>query len=395
MLTDVSVRNAKPRDKAYKLSDEKGLYLLVQIKGGKLWRFDYRYFGKRKTLAFGSYPDVSLNKAREFRNDARKLLASDVDPSENRKAIKQSKLASKSNSFEIVAREWIASHMADKASSHKDRVLRRFEIYLFPWIGNKGISEIASTEVLESIKRIQKLNKLETAHRVLQAAGQVFRYGVQTGRCNRDITSDLKGALPSAPVKHMAAFTEPKEVGALLRAIDAFTGGLIVQSALRLAPLVFVRPGELRTAKWADIDFESSEWRFRVSKTQTDHIVPLSRQAVEILKEVYPVSGHREFVFTGGHDPKKPMSDAALNASLKRMGYDTQKEITGHGFRALARTLLHERLEIDPNVIEHQLAHRVPDVLGGAYNRTKFLEQRKEMMQKWADYLDSLKAEKD
>lgn len=394
MLTDVVVRNSKPLDKDYKITDERGLYLLVKVKGGKLWRYDYRFFGKRKTLALGAYPDVSLIRARELRDDARKLLASDIDPSEVRKATKQSRLANERNSFEIVAREWISTHMVDKALSHRDRVLRRFEVYLFPWIGRKPLSEITATDVLDSIKRIQKQNKLETAHRVLQAAGQVFRYAVQTGRCIRDVTVDLKGALPSTSVKHMAAFTEPKQVGELLRAIDGFNGTLTVQLALRLAPLVFVRPGELRTARWSDIDLESEEWRYRVSKTKTDHIVPLSTQAIEILKEMHPVSGHREFVFTGGHDPKKPMSDAAINASLKRMGYDTQTQITGHGFRAMARTILHERLGIDPNIIEHQLAHSVPDALGPAYNRTKFLMQRKEMMQKWADYLDELKAQK-
>lgn len=391
MLTDVVVRNAKPKDKAYKLTDEKGMYLLVQITGGKLWRFDYRYFGKRKTQALGSYPDVSLNKARELRDECRKLLASDVDPSEVRKATKESKRGSDNNSFEIIAREWIATHMADKAPSHRDRTLRRFEVYLFPWIGKKIISEITAPELLESIKRVQNQNKLETAHRVLQAAGQVFRYAVQTGRGLRDITQDLKGALPSASVRHMAAFTEPKQVAELLKAIDGFTGTFTVQSALKLIPLVFVRPGELRTARWSDIDFESAEWRYRVSKTKTDHIVPLSKQAIKILKEIHPVSGHGEFVFMGGHDPKKPMSDAALNASLQRMGYDTKTEITGHGFRAIARTLLHERLGLDPHIIEHQLAHKVPDALGAAYNRTRFIEQRKEMMQKWADYLDELK----
>lgn len=395
MLTDVVVRNSKSLDdKDYKITDERGLYLLVKVKGGKLWRYDYRFFGKRKTLALGAYPDVSLIRARELRDDARKLLASDIDPSEVRKATKQSRLANERNSFEIVAREWMSTHMADKAVSHRDRVLRRFEVYLFPWIGRKPLSEINATDVLDSIKRIQKQNKIETAHRVLQAAGQVFRYAVQTGRCIRDVTVDLKGALPSTSVKHMAAFTEPKQVGELLRAIDGFNGTLTVQLALRLAPLVFVRPGELRTARWSDIDFESEEWRYRVSKTKTDHIVPLSTQAIEILKEMHPVSGHREFVFTGGHDPKKPMSDAAINASLKRMGYDTQTQITGHGFRAMARTILHERLGIDPNIIEHQLAHSVPDALGPAYNRTKFLMQRKEMMQKWADYLDELKAQR-
>jgi integrase len=392
MLTDVAIRNAKSKDKPFKMADGKGLYLFIQPSGGKLWRLDYRYQSKRKTLALGAYPDVTLTKARDDRDAARKLLAADIDPSENRKAAKASKQGNASNSFEVIAREWVASHMADKSTSHKDRVIRRFEVYLFPWIGRKAIADITAPEILESIKRVQKQNKLETAHRTLQAAGQVFRYAVQTGRAIRDVTADLKGALPPTTTKHMAAFTEPKEVAELLRAIDGFTGTFTVQSALRLAPLVFVRPSELRTAKWADIDIDAGEWRYRVSKTKTDHLVPLSVQAIEILKEIYPVSGHGEFVFMGGHDPKKPMSEAAINAALKRMGYDTKTQITGHGFRAMARTILHERLDIDPHIIEHQLAHKVPDALGAAYNRTKFIEQRKVMMQAWADYLDNLKA---
>lgn len=391
MLTDVSVRSAKTKDKPYKLTDEKSLYLLIPATGGKLWRFDYRYFGKRKTLALGSYPEISLAKARELRDEARKLLASDVDPGEVKKASRVSRVTNINNSFEVVAREWINNRMADKSPSHRDRVLRRFEIHLFPWIGNQTLSDISAVDVLNCAKRVQMLNKLETAHRLLQSAGQVFRYGVHTGRCLRDVTPDLKGALPNARIKHMAAFTEPEDVGELLRAIEGFTGTFVVQSALRLAPLVFVRPGELRKAKWSEIDLDSAEWRYKVSKTKTDHIVPLSNQAIQILKELYPLTGHREFVFTGGHDPKKPMSEAAINAALKRMGYDTQTQITGHGFRAMARTILHERLLIDPYIIEHQLAHRVPDALGSAYNRTKFLEQRKEMMQRWADYLDELK----
>lgn len=391
MLTDVSVRSAKTKDKPYKLTDEKSLYLLIPATGGKLWRFDYRYFGKRKTLALGSYPEISLAKARELRDEARKLLASDVDPGEVKKASKVSRVTNINNSFEVVAREWINNRMADKSPSHRDRVLRRFEIHLFPWIGNQTLSDISAVDVLNCAKRVQMLNKLETAHRLLQSAGQVFRYGVHTGRCLKDVTPDLKGALPNARIKHMAAFTEPEDVGELLRAIEGFTGTFVVQSALRLAPLVFVRPGELRKAKWSEIDLDSAEWRYKVSKTKTDHIVPLSNQAIQILKELYPLTGHREFVFTGGHDPKKPMSEAAINAALKRMGYDTQTQITGHGFRAMARTILHERLLIDPYIIEHQLAHRVPDALGSAYNRTKFLEQRKEMMQRWADYLDELK----
>ncbi len=392
-LTATAINNSKPKDKPYRLTDEKGLYLLIQNTGGKLWRFDYRYLGTRKTISMGSYPEVSLAKAREKRDDARKLLANDppIDPSENRKASNASNKLSGANSFEVIAREWWQSHMKNKAPSHKDKVIRRFELYLFPWIGNKAISDITAPQMLEVVKRIEKLNKTETAHRALQTAGQVFRYAVQTGRAIRDVTADLKGALPTTRVKHMAAFTDPKQIAELLNAIDGFKGSLTVQCALKLSPLVFVRPSELRQARWKDINLDTGEWRFLVSKTKTDHLVPLSKQAVEILKTIHPLSGRGEYVFQGGHSPLRPMSEAAVNAALKRMGYDTQNEITGHGFRAMARTILHERLNVDPHIIEHQLAHKVPDTLGAAYNRTKFIDQRTTMMQAWADYLDELK----
>ena len=394
MLSATAINNAKPKEKPYKLTDEKGLYLFIQSTGSKLWRFDYRFLNKRKTLALGSYPDVSLSHARDRRDKARSLLANDppIDPSENRKAEKSSKLLSIENSFEVIAREWWQTHMKNKAASHKDKVIRRFELYLFPWIGTKAIADITAPQMLQVVKRIENLNKLETAHRALQTAGQVFRYAVQTGRAVRDVTADLKGALPPTSIKHMAAFTEPKQIAELLRAIDGFGGTLTVQCALKLSPLVFVRPSELRQAKWRDIDLDAGEWRYLVSKTKTDHLVPLSTQAIEILRTIHPLSGHGEYVFQGGHSPLRPMSEAAVNAALKRMGYDTQSEITGHGFRAMARTILHERLNIDPHIIEHQLAHKVPDALGAAYNRTKFIDQRKLMMQQWADYLDELKA---
>lgn len=394
MLSATAINNAKPKDKPYKIADEKGLYLFIQATGGKLWRFDYRFLGKRKTLALGSYPDVSLSHARDKRDKARSLLASDppIDPSENRKAEKASQQSNGENSFEVIAREWWQTHMKNKAASHKDKVIRRFELYLFPWIGSKPIAEITAPQMLQVVKRIETLNKLETAHRALQTAGQVFRYAVQTGRAIRDVTVDLKGALPPTSIKHMAAFTEPKQIAELLRAIDGFGGTLTVQCALKLSPLVFVRPSELRQARWRDIDLDVGEWRYLVSKTKTDHLVPLSTQAIDILRTIHPLSGHGEYVFQGGHSPLRPMSEAAVNAALKRMGYDTQSEITGHGFRAMARTILHERLNIDPHIIEHQLAHKVPDALGAAYNRTKFIEQRKLMMQQWANYLDELKA---
>jgi integrase len=392
MLTVTATNNAKPKDKPYKLADEKGLYLFIQASGGKLWRFDYRFDGKRKTLSLGAYPDVSLADARNKRDDARKLLANETDPSETKKAAKASKTGALTNSFEVVAREWAISYFTNKSASHKERTVRRLENYIFPWLGNKPISEITAPQILEVIKRIENLNKLETAHRTLQATSQIFRHAVQTGRALRDPTIDLRGALPAPVVKHMAAFTEPKEIAELLRAIDGFAGTFTVQCALRLSPLVFTRPSELRMAKWADIDLEANEWRYRVSKTNTMHLVPLSKQAAKLFTDLKAISWHGEYVFQNGHDPKKPMSPAAINASLKRMGYDTQKDITAHGFRAMARTILHERLNIDPYIIEHQLAHKVPDTLGAAYNRTKFIEQRTAMMQTWADYLDELKA---
>jgi integrase len=392
-LNDLAVKASKPKDKPFKLSDTKGLYLYVQPSGGKLWRFDYRFNSKRKTLAFGGYPDVSLGQARERRDLARKLLAEDppIDPSENRKADKISIENSNQNTFEFIAREWWQSHMLGKAASHKNKVMRRFETYLFPWLGNKPIAEITAPEFLKVVMLIVNQNKIETAHRTLQTSGQAFRYAIQTGKADRDVTSGLKGALPTSEVKHMAAFTEPDEIAQYLVAIKAFSGTFTVLCALQLAPLFWCRPGELRHARWSEIDFENNEWRYFVGKTKIDHLVPLSKQAINILKSLYNFSGHGEYVFSGGRDPRRPMSEAAVNAALRRLGYDTQTEITGHGFRATARTILHERLNIDPHIIEHQLAHRVPDNLGSAYNRTKFIDQRKIMMQQWADYLDDLR----
>ncbi|MBY0339954.1 MAG: integrase arm-type DNA-binding domain-containing protein [Rhodocyclaceae bacterium] len=391
-LTDTAIKKAKPAEKPYKMADGAGLYLEVMPNGSKYWRMKYRFNGKEKRLALGVYPHITLAVARKSHQHEYGLLAKGIDPSEARKAHNASKRDSAANSFEVVAREWLASHMKNKAASHRDKVIRRFELYLFPWIGSKPIADITAPQVLEAVKRIERLGILETAHRTLQTSGQVFRYAVQTGRAVRDVTADLKGALPATTVKHMASFTEPKQVAELLRAIDGFSGTLTVQCALRIAPMLFVRPSELRMARWADIDLDAAEWRYVVSKTKTDHLVPLPSQSVQILRELHPLSGHGQYVFPGGHSPLKPMSESAINAALKRMGYDTKTQITGHGFRAMARTILHEHLNIDPHIIEHQLAHKVPDALGAAYNRTKFIKQRREMMQLWADYLDKLKA---
>jgi integrase len=393
-LSDVKVRTAKASDKAYKLADGNGMYLLVTPSGGRLWRFDYRYLGKRKTLSIGPYPEVSLISAREKCLDARRQLIDGIDPSAQKKVLKNSRIENSANTFEVVSREFAESHLSRYTERHQQKVLRQMELYLFPWVGNKSMADLSPQDILACVKRVQTQNKMDTAHRILQSAGQVFRYAVQTGRAERDITADLRGILPSQEVKHMPAPTDPAEVRELLLALDGFKGSMTVQTSLNLAPLVFVRPGELRAARWADIDLEAAEWRFMVTKTKTDHLVPLSRQAIALLGDMKAFSGHLEYVFPGGHDPKKCMSEAAINAALKRLGFDTRTEITGHGFRAIARTLLHERLGIDPHIIEHQLAHKVPDVLGAAYNRTRFIEQRREMMQLWADYLDELKNSK-
>ena len=390
-LTDTKIRSAKPGEKPVKLSDEKGLYLLVTQAGGKWWRLDYRFSGKRKTLSMGVYPDVGLKEARGRRDEARKLLAGDIDPGEHRKAQKAAKLERASNSFETVAREWFAKHSLNWATTHADKIIQRLEKDVFPWLGGKPIAEITAPELLTVLRRIENRGALDTAHRARQNCGQVFRYAVATGRCERDPSGDLRGALAPAKHKHFAAITDPLAVGELLRAIDGFQGTFIVQCALKLAPLFFARPGELRKAEWQQFDLEKGEWRYFVTKTKSEHLVPLSSQAVAILQELHPLTSTRKFVFPG-RDPQKPMSEAAVNAALRRMGYDTKTEITGHGFRAMARTILHQELGIKPEVIEHQLAHRVPDALGTAYNRTKFLTERRKMMQQWADYLEKLKA---
>jgi integrase len=263
---------------------------------------------------------------------------------------------------------------------------------VFPWIGGKPIAEITAPEILAVLRRIEGRGTIDTAHRVGQACGQVFRYAVATGRAQRDPTGDLRGALPTVKQEHFAAITEPAQVGELLRAIEGFKGTFVVQCALKLAPMLFVRPGELRQARWQQFDLEKGEWKYLATKTNTEHLVPLATQAVAVLRELHALTGHTAFVFPGARSNGRAMSDAAVNAALRRMGYNTRTEITGHGFRAMARTILHEVLGIAPEVIEHQLAHRVPDALGTAYNRTKFLPERRKMMQQWADYLDKLRA---
>jgi integrase len=389
-LTDVSIRNAKPGNKTAKLSDERGLYLEISPKGGKWWRLKYRFDGREKRLSLGVYPDVGLKEARERRDTARKLLADGVDPSANRKAQKAAKADRAANSFEIVAREWYAKYSTTWVDYHGDRILKRFERDIFPWIGERPIGEIAAPELLSVVRRIESRGAVETAHRALGNCGQVFRYAVATGRAMRDPSGDLKGAIPPPKGGHMAATTDPRRLGEILRAMDGYEGTLIVKCALRLAPLVFVRPGELRKAEWADIDLEAAEWRYLVTKTQTQHIVPLCAQALDILRELQPLTGRGRYVFPCARGAARPMSDNAVLAAIRRMGIE-KEEMSGHGFRAVARTILDEVLGFRPDFIEHQLAHAVRDPNGRAYNRTAHLVERRKMMQHWGDYLDQLK----
>lgn len=390
MLSDVQIRNARPKEKAYRMSDSQGLYIEISPAGGKLWRYKYRFEGKEKRLGLGRYPDVGLKEAREKHAGERKLLASGIDPSEHRKAQKQAVALRSANSFEVVAREWFIKQSPNWADSHSKTVIRRLERDIFPYMGERPIAEIKAPELLAVIHRVEERGALETAHRELNICGQIFRYAVATGRAERDPSGDLKGALPPVKSKHLAAITNPDRVGELMRMIDAYQGTMVVQCALRLAPLVFVRPGELRQAKWKDIDLETTEWRFTVSKTKTEHIVPLSLQAVSILQEIQPLTGRGKYIFPNPRSPLRPMSENAIRAALISMGIP-KEEMTGHGFRAMARTLLDEQLEVRVDLIEHQLAHAVKDPLGRAYNRTKFLPERHQMMQQWADYLDGLR----
>lgn len=394
-LVDATIRKAKAKDEPYKLSDEKGLHVLVAPSGGKYWRMAYRFNGKQKTLALGTYPEVTLAEARERRDDAKRLIANGTDPSEIKKAQKASRLEAAANSFEVVARRWHEKNKAGWSDSYAAKAIRLLQKDVFPWIGSKTVENLEAPDFLSVGRRIEKRGVIDTAHRAMQLCGQVMRFAVAEGVARRDPVGDLRGALSPLPdTKHMASVTDPCKVGELLRAFQGFSGTHVVRSALLLAPYLFTRIGELRTMKWADLDLEGAVWSIpaEVMKMREPHLVPLCTQAIEILKDLQPLTGNGEYVFTGGRDPKRPMSDAAINAALRRLGIDTQNELTGHGFRAMARTILHERLGYAPEVIEVQLAHRVAGPLGAAYARAKFIEKRTEMMQAWANYLDDLKA---
>lgn len=392
VLSDIKIRNAKPRAKQFKLYDSGGLSLLVAPAGGKWWRFKYRIEGKQKTISLGVYPEVSLSQARQRRDAARKQVADGIDPSQARKALKAAKIHVE-NTFEVVAREWHGKFTPTWTPGHAKTIIKRLERDVFPWIGARPVIEIKAPELLMVLRRIESRGALESARRTKIICGQVFRYAVATGRAERDPSPDLKGALPPAKSKHLSAITDPEKVGGLLRAIDGYQGSFVTRCALKLAPLLFVRPGELRQAEWAEIDLEAAEWNVPAEKMKTrqPHLVPLSHQAVDILREIQPLTGAGRYVFPSARTPLRPMSNNAVLSALRRMGFE-KDEMSGHGFRAMARTILDKVLQVRPDFIEHQLAHAVRDPNGRAYNRTAHLPERRKMIQTWADYLDGLKA---
>ena len=398
-LTDTAVRAAKPQVKARKLFDGGGLYLEISPAGGKWWRWKYRFGGKEKRISLGVYPDISLKLARERRDAVRQQLAAGIDPGQARKAQKFTLAGAKS--FEAIAREWHMKFSAGWVPSHSGRILRRLENDLFPWLGKRPVADITAPELLAVLRRIESRGAVETAHRAKQNCGQVFRYAVATGRAERDPTGDIRGALPPPKERHHASIIEPKRIGELLRAIDAYEGFFVTKCALRLAPLVFVRPGELRRAQWSEIDSDRAEWRIPADrmKMREPHIVPLSRQAVDILRELEPLTNRVQsitpdapsFVFPSARSSDRPMSENAVLAALRRMGY-TKDEMTGHGFRSMASTQLHEH-GWSHQVIERQLAHAERNAVSAAYNFAEHLPERRKMMQAWADYLDALKGD--
>lgn len=389
-LTDTKVRSAKPREKNYKITDEKGLFLLVSPNNSKYWRFKYRFNGKEKLLALGVYPDVSLADARAKRDEARKQLANDIDPSLTKQINKRAKKLAAENSFEAITREWYVKFSTTWTPNHGEKIYRRLERDIFPWMGRRPITEITAPELLAVLRRIENRGAIETAHRAHQNCGQVFRYAIATGRAERDLSSDLRGALQPIKKRHLASITDPKEIANLLRTINDYQGNFVTKCALQLAPLFFVRPGELRKAEWSEINFETAEWRIPAEKMKmrVTHIVPLSTQAISILRELHPFTGNGKYIFPSVRTPNRYMSENTVLGALRRLGY-TKDEMTGHGFRSMACTLLNEQ-GWNRDAIERQLAHAERNNVRAAYNYAEHLPERRKMMQHWADYLSNL-----
>lgn len=399
-LTDFAVQAATAREKDYKVTDGDGLFLLVRTNGTKTWRYKYMFGTKEKLQTFGPYPDISLKEARARAFESRAKLRAGIDPMEEKMALKAAQLQRKAeaqraveNQFAEVAAEWIKEFKRDWKPSHTDKIVACLARDVFPWLGNKGVGEITAPELLEVIRRIQARGALETAHRTLSYCGQIFRYGIATARAVRDPSADLRGALPPRRRKnHFAALTNPKDIGELLRDIDGYTGSYVVRAAFKLSPLFFVRPGELRHMQWGDIDFDLAEWKYFVTKTHTWHIVPLATQAIEILRDLQPLTGDDKYVFRGERDRNRPISDNGVRSAMRRLGWGN-KEMTPHGFRAMASTTL-DNLGYRQEWIERQLAHEEPNLVKAAYKRDvyrMYLPERKKMMQDWADYLDRLR----
>lgn len=391
-LTNTAILKAKPADRPLKLRDGNGLYLLLRPDGARWWRYDYRrpITGKRNTLSLGTYPEVSLADARGKLAEARKQLAAKVDPGEQRKAVKAAGQAAAANSFEVVAREWFAKQEKEWSAQYASKVIRRLESDIFPWLGHAAIAAITAPELLKHLERIEQRGAIETAHRALQTCGAVFRYAVRTGRADSDPSGALKGALTPWRPMPFAAATTPDAATKLLRKIEGSSSRPVVRSALRLAPLMFARPGELVRMKWKELDLDGGQWRYFVTKTKRTHIATLSTQAANILRDLHPLTGRGEFVFPGGRDPRKHMSGNAILVAARRCGIE-KEESTIHGFRHMASTLLNEMGGWTPDAIEAALTHKMPGVRG-IYNQASYLEERRLMMQAWADHLDRLKA---
>ena len=393
-LTATAVKQAKPKDKPYKLSDGKGMHLLISPNGAKYWRVKYRFAGKEKTLALGVYPEVSLAEARDKLDKARRLLRDDVDPGLAKKLKRLHQYEEEANSFEAIAREWFETKMTDRSERHRTRTIAALEKDLFPQIGNRPISQINAPELLMALRKIENRGAIETAHRAKQTAGQIFRYAIVTGRAERDPSADLKGALKNPVKTHLAAITESREVGKLMLAIEGFRGTPVVKAALQLSPLLFCRPGELRHMEWQEINWEEERWEIPADKMKMKqpHIVPLSTQSLGLLNELQRLTGRGRYVFPSARGASRPLSENGVRTALRTMGYDNET-MTPHGFRAMARTILDEVLNYRVDYIEHQLAHAVKDANGRAYNRTSHIKERTNMMQGWADYLETLREE--
>jgi integrase len=401
LLKPATVINVKPADKDKRLNDGDGLYLLIKPTGAKWWRFDYTIADKRKTLSLGTFPDTGLADARRKAEDARVKVASGIDPSDIRKEAKAAKKVEAENqkridagmpilnSFEHVTRDWLASIEHTVINNTHQKKVGNFEKHVFPAIGRMGINNIKSPQVFEILKPLIEAGKLETAHRVRSEISAAYAYAIAHGFTDYDPAQAVAKQIPAKKVKHRAALTDPKAVGQLMRCIDAYQGTFVVQCALKISPLLFQRPGEIRQMEWKDIDLAAREWRPFVTKTSALHLVPLSTQAVAILENVKPLTGSERYVFPSSRGDHRPMSENTIRTALLTMGFDSDT-MTAHGFRGMASTLLNEQ-GWSPDAIERQLCHMPRDQVRAAYNRAQYLDERRRMMQAWADYLDALK----